>query len=297
MRHGGGTDFAGFGFLLEVTDGDVTPDVAVQIQQDGVRTGKSIEHFCHVVMRFDLNRVRVVHQTQTLFDHGFGETFPVVCRIGRQVRVVVTDCTIHFAEDFYFRDTVCSAAQTCNHVGQFFTQCRRAGWLAVGAGQHRDFCIQMRQFRQFADQLVQRRQHDFITCRFQHHAVRSVVDVFGGAGEVNEFAGCNQFRRTCYFFFEPVFNGFDVMVGDGFDFFDALCISFRKFADQTVQQCNRIRRERTDFAETGFRQSLQPRHFHFHTVVHETGFGQGAAQSVNFGGVTAVNRGQSRKWR
>ena len=297
MRHGGRTDFTGFGFLLEVTDGDITPEIAVQVQQNRVSTGKGIEHFCHVVMRFDLDGVRVVHQTQTLLDHSFGEAFPVMLRIGRQVRIVVADRAIHFAEDFDFGDTVCSAAQTGNHVGQFFTQRARAGWLTVCAGKHRYFCIQMCQFRQFADQFVQRRQHHIVTRGFQHHAVRSVVDVFGCAGEVNEFAGSDQFCGTGDFFFQPVFDRFHVMVGDGFDFFDALCIGFGKFADQTVQQRYRIRRERTDFAKAGFRQSLQPRHFHFHTVVHETGFGQGAAQSVNFGGVTAVNRGQSRKRR
>jgi hypothetical protein len=125
--------------------------------------------------------------------------------------------------------------------------------------------------------------------------VRGVVDVFRGAGEVDEFRGGHQFRHVLDLFLEPVFHGLDVVVGDGFDFLDAGGVGFGEVGGHLVQQGVRFGRERLDLGETGLRQRLQPGDFYFDAVVHEAGFGQDRAQQIGFAGVAAVQRRQGRQ--
>src|SRR5690606_19745228 len=66
VRHGGGTHFAFNGSLFEVTERDVTPDVAVEVQQDGVEAHQSVEVFGDPVVRFDLCGKGIEGQSQPL---------------------------------------------------------------------------------------------------------------------------------------------------------------------------------------------------------------------------------------
>ena len=66
MRHRRGADFAGFRFLCEVTERDIAPDVAVEIEQDRVRARVGVEQFRDRVVRLDLDRVRIEFEAEIL---------------------------------------------------------------------------------------------------------------------------------------------------------------------------------------------------------------------------------------
>ena len=80
MGHGGGTDFTGNGFLLEETVGNIAPDVAADINQDGVVTADGVKQFGHIIMGFDLNGVGIVGDPQR-FNKLLCEILPVDVRI------------------------------------------------------------------------------------------------------------------------------------------------------------------------------------------------------------------------
>ena len=48
-----------FSLLLEIAERDVAPDVAIEVEQDRIRARESVEQLGHVVVRLDLDRVRV----------------------------------------------------------------------------------------------------------------------------------------------------------------------------------------------------------------------------------------------
>ena len=54
VGHGGGSNFAGNGALLEVAEGDVGPGVAIKVQQDVVEPHNCIVQLRYVVMGLDL---------------------------------------------------------------------------------------------------------------------------------------------------------------------------------------------------------------------------------------------------
>ena len=230
MRHCGRTDFAFFELLLEVVQGDVAPDIAVQVDQDRVGTSNGIEEFCHVVMRFDLNRVRIECQVQTVFHDIACESRPVFVRISDRVGIVVADGTVHLGEQLNFFDGLDGKLETCGYVGHFFTDGCRRSMLAVCAGQHGNAGPFMSKTLELVDDHLKVRT-DELTAGRKHQSVRSVVDVFRGAAEMNEFAGGSQMFIDGHLALDPVLNGFNVMVGGFFDVFDRLAVGNGEAAD------------------------------------------------------------------
>ena len=292
VRHGRGADLASLGALLEVAERDITPDVAAQVQQDRVGAGDRVEHLGHIVMRLDLYGVRIKGQSQAFLYDFLREGRPVDFRVGRQVRIVVADRAVHLRQYFHIRNARRRAAQARHHIGHFLAQRGRAGRLAMGARHHGRRRMFMRQVGQPVDQRLQGGQQHGVARRFEHHAVRGVVDVFRGAGEMDELAGGHQFRHVLDLFLQPVLDRFHVVVGDRFNLLDALGVGFGEVGGDPLQQRAGCCRKRLDFGQSGRRQRLQPCNFHFDTVMHETGFGQDGAQFVGLGGVAPVERGK-----
>src|SRR5574344_2794174 len=100
VRHGRGADFTGDSLLLEVTQRNVAPHIAIEVEQDGVKAGNRIKQLGNVVVRLDLGGVGVEGQAQVALDKGAGVGFPVHVRIGGQVGVVVADRTVDLAQQF-----------------------------------------------------------------------------------------------------------------------------------------------------------------------------------------------------
>src|SRR5690606_40532508 len=68
MGHGGGAYFAFNGFLLEVAEGDIAPNIPVQVNQDGVEATDGIEQLGDVVVGLDLGGVGVPAQAQAFYE-------------------------------------------------------------------------------------------------------------------------------------------------------------------------------------------------------------------------------------
>ncbi|MNS75847.1 hypothetical protein D3C72_1093750 [compost metagenome] len=156
------------------------------------------------------------------------------------------------------------------------------------ARQHRLISLGYRHVVQLGSQFAQARHHDLITSARQHQCVRSVVDVFGRAGEVDEFGGAGQLGIISHFFLQPVFDSLHIMVGNALDILDATGIGFREILHQLLQTLAGGRGKAGQLRQAGVRQGDQPGHLDFHAVRHEAGFGQQTAQRVAPGSVTAI---------
>ena len=299
VRHGRGADFAGHGLLLEVTEGDVAPDVAVEVDQDGVEAGDGVEQLGDVVVRLDLGGVGVPAQAQVTFDELAGVGFPVDARVGRQVRVVVAHGAVDLAQQRYSRDLSDLALQAVDDVGQFLAQGGRRGRLAVGARQHRHVSELHRQLTDGVCQLLHQRQQHVVTAFAQHQGVGQVVDVLAGAGEVNELADLVQFWQLGGLLLEQVLHGLDVVVGGALDFLDALGMLDGKVLGQLVEQGVGFGGEGRDFRDAFVgSQALQPAHFDQYAATDQAVFAEDRAQGAGFAGVAAVdggNRGERGK--
>ena len=76
------------------------------------------------------------------------------------------------------------------------------------------------------DDAVQRGQHDFVARVLEHQRVAQIVDVFGSAGEVDELGDFNYFSIAGQPLFQKILDGFDIVIGGGFDGFYRSAVGF-----------------------------------------------------------------------
>jgi predicted RNA-binding protein len=294
VRHRGAADFAFLELLLEEAHGDVAPDVAVEVDENRVGAFDLVEEFGHVVVRFDLDGVRVEGHAQAFFDHALAVSFPVVVGVGDEMGVEVTHGAVHLGVELDGFDRFDDAGQTHGDVGHFLADRRRTGSLAVRARKHRNGGPAV---RKFTDVIADGGEafHESLAACGEHQRMARVVDVFARASEVHEFGGLGKFFVVSDLFLDPVFHGLDVVVGAGFDRLDFFAVAFREVVGQAAQECLTVCADRSEFFKTGFRQSDQPFDFNAHAGVHESRFGENAAQDFTLTGITTVKRTQGGK--
>ena len=291
MRHGGRADFAGNGLLFEMVERDIAPHVTIEINQDGVEAGDAVKQFGDIVVRFNLGGVRVPLDTQR-GDELFAELVPVNFRVGGDVGVIVPHRAVDFAKNFNLIQLTILALHTVSDVRHLFTHGGRRGRLAVGAGKQRDIAILYRQVLNRVDQLAPVWQDHFVAGGFQHQRVGQIVDVLGGAGEVDKLGDRVQFCHVGDFFLEEILNRFDVVVGGALDRFDALCIFYAEIGDDFIKVTVCVGSKSRNFLDRCVRgQFLQPTHFYLNAEFQQTEFAEDTAQRADFIAVAAVYRG------
>ena len=105
-------------------------------------------------MRLDLDGVRVPAQAQAL-DKAGGQAFPAHIRVGTQVGVEIAHRAVDLAQQRLRGNLFALTLQPVHHIGHFLAQRGRGGRLAVGAAHHRQVGVQMGQFGQLGNQLIQ----------------------------------------------------------------------------------------------------------------------------------------------
>ena len=184
VRHGGGTDLARLHLLREISQRDIAPHVAVEIEQDAVGACIGIEQLGSPIVRLDLRRIGVEFQAEVL-DEAAAETFPVEVRVGHQMGVVVADRAIDLAQHADCGDAITRAGKAMREVGHLFAKRRRRGGLAVGACEHRHGGVAPGERTQCVHQSVKARQHHFLA-RFR------IVDCCGAC------CRCHCCRVFCF---------------------------------------------------------------------------------------------------
>ncbi len=220
VGHGGGTDFALDGALAEVAEGDVSPEVTGQIDQDGVGTCDGMEQFGDPVVGFDLRGVGIPCQAKGKHK-GFGDLCPVGVWVGDVVRVVIAYSPIDLAVYWGVLDALISVAEAFCKVGDLFSEGGGGGGLSVCARKHRECGVLVCEIGECAVEGLQVREKDVVSGFLEHQGVGEVVDIFGGTGKMQEFLVGMERGLGLEAFFEEVFDGFDIVVGGLFDVFDA----------------------------------------------------------------------------
>ncbi len=99
VRHGRRANLARNGLLFEMVQRHITPDITIEINQDGVKAGDAVEHFGNIVVRLNLGGVRVPGDPQR-GDEVLAQRMPVHFGIGGNVGVVIPYSAVDFAQYF-----------------------------------------------------------------------------------------------------------------------------------------------------------------------------------------------------
>ena len=90
VGHGAAAHLSGLDALLEVIDGDIHPDIAVEVDDDGVDAAQGVEDGCQIVIVGNLGGVLLALQSEAVGEETVGPVGPVVLRIGHVVGIEVS---------------------------------------------------------------------------------------------------------------------------------------------------------------------------------------------------------------
>src|SRR3954462_6132376 len=96
VRHGGRSDFIFLDSLLEIADRNITPDISIEIEQNGIESRDCIEQLRDAVVGFYLSGIRIEFKTKFL-DETSAERFPVEVRKSCKMCVEIADRPVHFS--------------------------------------------------------------------------------------------------------------------------------------------------------------------------------------------------------
>ena len=242
-------------------------------------------------MGLDLDGVGIEAQAER-FDHLPREGRPVDLRAGRQMRVVVAHRAVHLGEDRHLGQALQRALEPCHHIGQFLAQRGGRGRLAVGAREHGRIGERVGHLAQPVDQPPPCRQQYLGARTPEHQRMRGVVDVLGGAGEVDELGRSLELRLPGHRFLQEVLHRLDIVVGDRLDRLDARRLLEAEPGHQLSEEPARGRIEGRQLGQAGIRQRDQPGHLHLDPEAHEGRFREQVAQRAEARGIASVERRQ-----
>ena len=177
MRHRTGTYFPCFDLLLEIFHRDILPEVAVHINHDGIDTLHGIEDSTQVIIVGNLSGVLFSFQAKLFCNELITESFPVVCRIGYVVCIVVTGCTTKLSSDRTSLQCSQLTVQTIHEHHHFLTQTSRRSRLTVSLCQHRDVRPFFRIRVELSNQLFNQRIVNLFQCFLDRKRNRRIVDI------------------------------------------------------------------------------------------------------------------------
>ena len=121
MRHRGRTHLARLHFLLEIAEGNIAPHIAVEIDQNRIDAGNGLEKLRHIIVRLDLNRVRIERQPQIFLDKTAAMPLPIHIGIRNHMSIVIAHRAIDFAQKFLSGKLLRLTFQTVQHIGDLLT--------------------------------------------------------------------------------------------------------------------------------------------------------------------------------
>ena len=259
MRHCTRTYFASLDLLLEVLHRDIHPEVAVQVNHNGVDTRHRIEHTAQMVVVRNLRRPLLALQSQLLADKPVAECLPVNLGIGHMMRIVVACRPTELSRQLTSLQRLQLLRQTIHIHHHLLTQTGRRCRLSVRLCQHRNVLPCIRILLQLRNQFLYHRIVDLLERFLDGKRHARIVDVLARQAKVDELLEARQTshaslasltsstslaRPTCHLInllLDEILHGLHVVVRHLLDVLHALCISLGEvLIDGTQFRCHTL---------------------------------------------------------
>ena len=167
MRHSAGTNLSLLDLLLEVVHGDIHPEVAVKIDDDGIDAAHSIEDSAEIVVVADLCGPLLTLQSEFLTDEAVGESLPVIVGISHMMGIEVARSATELCGDLASLQTVELFGQTIDVDHDFLAQACGRGRLSMRLGEHGHVFPLIGILLQLSDELFHQRIVDIVQSLLQ----------------------------------------------------------------------------------------------------------------------------------
>ena len=293
VRHGRGTHLVLVDFLAEILHGNIGPDVAAKVNQDGVDAPQAVEQGSQVVVVLDLGGGEGPVQAQRGYE-SVAESNPVDIRISHLVGVHVARSAAELGGIRQAGKLAKLLFEPHHEDLEFLAHAGRGSRLAVCLGQHRDvlpgFCIGLENVQNF----LQHRQIDLFHGFLEHQWLGGVVDVLRGQAEVDELAEPLQ-AHLLQLLLDEVFHGFYVVVGHLFNVLYPLGLVRGHVPVNGAQVFETGAVEVFQLGQGNAAQGDEVFDFHPHAVADKGKLAEIRSQDLGLGCIAAVDGGDGKK--
>ena len=185
MRHGRRTGRTSHRNLTEETNRNVAPHIGAEVVQHAVEMSDIRVQLSLPVVRLNLSGQRVPGQTQVLHKTT-RNLLPISARHRRIVSSVSAGRTVNLAQELGRLHVLDLALQAVGEHAHLLAQGGGGCRLAVSAAQHRHVAAVLSQIQQNLNQLLSGGDPHVLNGVLDTQRVGEVVNVFGGAAEVNQ---------------------------------------------------------------------------------------------------------------
>ena len=266
---------------MEVIHRNVRPRVRCQVVGDAARARHVRVQLGLPVMRLDLRGQRIPRQAQALHE-GTSQRRPIRARHRHDVRGPRARRAVDLAQVLRGLDARDLAGQAVREHRHFLADRHRRRRLAVRVRQHRDGRPGLGETAQAIQERADRGQPHLLGRSLDGQRVRQVVDVLGGAENMDDLAQGRQRRaltqlagRGLQVFADQVFDSLDVVAGDGLELAQALDVLGAEIAGERAQVVAlRVRQRRCAWQDRVVKQENQPLDFDVHARAVQARLGQ-----------------------
>ena len=217
VGHGAGTNLAGLDFLLEILHGDIHPEVAVEVDDNGVDATETIKDGAQPVVVADLGGILFALQAELLTDKTVAEGFPVIFGIGHVVGIVVAGGTAELGCDRNGLQSFELLLQTIDKHHHLLAQTGGRSGLTVGLGEHGHvfplFCVGT----QLPDELFDKRYVYLVYRLLDAQRNTGIVDILGSETEMDKLLVGFEITNLVEFFLDVILHSLYIMVGHLFN--------------------------------------------------------------------------------
>ena len=186
VGHGAGSYLTGFHLLAEIAHGDVLPDIAIEVDDDGADASQGVKECTEVVVVGYLRSPLFALQTEVLADKVRAEFAPVHIRVRDVVCVEVAGGTAELGGYRCAHEELHLLVDAVGEDLQFLAQTGGRGRLSVGFGEHGNVLPFVGKVVKLAHQGLQLRHDDVMQCLLDAQGCGGVVDILGSESEVDE---------------------------------------------------------------------------------------------------------------
>ena len=180
---------------------------------------------------------------------------------------------------------------------ELLAQARGRGGLAVGAGEHGHGAPLLGVVVEQVDELFEQGDVDAVEGLLQGQGYGGVVDVLGGESEVDEVLGGGRRKEEggrrkelIEALLDVVFDGFDVVVGDGLDVLHALGLLGGELLVDGAQGREEFTGEAGQLRQGQLAEGDEILYFHADAIAYERILRKEVREGLGFSTVAAVNR-------
>ena len=213
MRHCARTNLALLNLLFEILHRDIHPEVAIQIDDDGVDATHSIKDSTQPVVVRNLCGPLFALQSEFLANELIAKLAPVVLGISHVVGIIVTCSTTELCGNRRVLQCTQLFFQAIHEYHNLFTQTGGGGRLTVCLGQHRDVLPLLGIVVQLLDEFLHHRIVHLFQSLFNRKRYTGVVDVLRSQSEVDKLFGLSgKTTERTDFFLDEVLYGLHVVI-------------------------------------------------------------------------------------